>query len=271
MKRKLIVLSVLAFLPLMLMAQNFDFKKALSETDQQLFEKEIFKHSVLLQSISAGMSKAIDIGEAEAGELVKTKLEELNSPVLNNMYSQVSKENMIKIGLLLYLALSGINDLPDPYEAQLTFGAGFGFFLMYTLANFVLMPELYYMWQGYKEEYSGNSATARFSQVALSLTMLYILRAQVLNFVLGLSPQFYYSLSGKIKEDGEPDEDIEFGGDYGARRLQMYLGLSAGIMLQNAMMIRLMYSLGLTKIYKNQDPRPYLIALIITMPLWSLN
>ena len=94
---------------------------------------------------------------------------------------------------------------------------------------------------------------------------------QTINLVLGLSPQFYYSFSGKYKVDDEPDEDIEFDGEYGANRVQSFLGISGGIMLKNAMMIRLIYGLGLSKIQKNQDGKAYFWGLVFSMPLWSLG
>jgi hypothetical protein len=271
MKSKLIVLLVAIGLPLLASSQQFNVAGAFNKTDDQLFARELYKHSVLLQTLEAALNKEADINDEQARQLVRQRLEELNDPRLNALYDQVKPADIARIGIILYLLMSGVNNVPDQYDMQLGFGTGFGFFLMYTLANFVLMPELFFALQGFTEKDGSYEVKTRFSQIALSLTMLYLIKAQTLSFVLGIAPQFFYNLSGKVKEDGEPDEDIEFGGEYGARRLQMYLGLTAGIMLQQGMMIRFMYSLGLNKIYKNGDPKLYYLALILSVPLWNLK
>jgi len=272
MKPKLSVLMLAILLPVMVFSQSFRVSSALSTTDDQLFMKHIYTHSVLLQTMQAALGKEADISNEEATKLVEEKLRLLNNPVLDKMYAQVKAEDVAKIGLILYLVMGGVNNLPnDDYESKLAFGGGFGFFLMYTIANFILMPELFFMMQGFGEKFNGSEGSVRLNQLALSLTMLYVIRAQTINFVLGLAPQFYYTFSGKLKEDDEPDEDLEFDGEYGANRLQTYLGLTAGVMLQNAMMIRLIYGLGLTKFFKNQDMKTYFFGLVLSMPLWSLG
>lgn len=271
MKSKLSLLAMLVALPALLFGQSFNVNGALGKTNEQLFAKDLYTHSVILQTMAVAMEGKATISDDEARRLVEEKLKSLNDPALTERYAQVKPEDIIKIGLILYLTMGGVSNLPDPYKNQLTFGAGFGVFLMYTLSNFILMPELLFMWQGFGEKYNDNKITTRFSQLALSLTMLYIIHAQTIRFVVGLSPQFFYSFSGKIKEEDEPDEDVEFDGEYGANRFTTFLGLSFGVLLQNDFMIRAMYSLGLTKIYKDQDPKMYYLALILSMPLWSLK
>ena len=272
MKPKLTGLLLAFLLPVLVFSQSFRVNSALATSDEELLMKHIYSHSVLLQTMRAALSKEADISKEEATKLVEQKLKELNNPTLDKMYAQVKAEDVVRIGLILYLVMGGVNNLPgDDYESKLAFGGGFGFFLMYTIANFILMPELFFMMQGFGEKYSSYEASVRFNQLALSLTMLYIIRAQTINFVLGIAPQFYYSLSGKFKEEGEPDEDVEFDGEYGANRLQTYLGFTGGVLLQNAMMIRLIYGLGLTKLFKNQDPKTYFLGLVLSMPLWTLG
>jgi hypothetical protein len=272
MKPKLPVFLLAMLLPVMVISQTSRINSALSTTDEQLFMKHIYTHSVLLQTMQAALGKEADISNEEAKKLVEEKLRLLNNPVLDKMYAQVKSEDLVKIGLILYLVMGGVNNLPDDdYESKLAFGGGFGFFLMYTIGNFILMPELFFMMQGFGEKYNSSEGSVRFNQLALSLTMLYIFRAQTINFVLGLSPQFYYTFSGKFKEDDEPDEDVEFDGEYGANRLQTYLGITGGVMLQNALMIRLIYGLGLTKLFKNQDQKTYFLGLVLSMPLWTLG
>jgi hypothetical protein len=272
MKPKLSVLFLTILLPIAVFSQSFRVNSALATSDEELFMKHIYTNSVLLQTMHAALDKKADISDEEAQKLVEEKLRLLNNPALNELYAQVKAEDVVRIGLILYLVMGGVNNLPgDDYESKLAFGGGFGFFLMYTIANFILMPELFFMMQGFGEKYSGYEASVRFNQLALSLTMLYVIRAQAINFVLGLSPQFYYTFSGKFKQDDEPDEDVEFDGEYGANRLQTYLGITAGVLLQNAVMIRLIYGLGLTKLFKNQDLKTYFFGLVLTMPIWSLG
>lgn len=271
MKPKLFLLAFLVALPALLFSQSFNVNKALGKTNDQLFAKELYSHSVILQTLAVAMEGHASISEDDAKLLVEEKLRSLNDPALTERYAQVSPEDIIKIGLILYLTMGAASNLPDPYKGNLAFGTGFGVFLMYTLSNFVLMPELLFMWQGFGEKYNDSKATTRFAQIALSLTMLYIIHAQTIRFVVGLSPQFFYSFSGKITQDDEPDEDVEFDGEYGANRFTTFIGLSFGVMLQNDFMIRAMYSLGLTKMYKGQDPKMYYLALILSMPLWSLK
>lgn len=271
MKPKLMGLLLAIVFPVVVFSQSFRVNSALATSDEELFAKQLYKHSTLLQTMQAALEKKANISDEEARKLVEEKLQLLNNAYLNQLYAQVTAEDKAKIGLLLYLVMGGLNNLPDSYEANLAFGGGFGFFLMYTIANFILMPELFFMAQGFGEKYSGTKASIRFSQLALSLTMLYIIRAQTINFVLGLSPQFYYAFSGKYKQDGEPDEDINFDDEYAAQRLQFFLALSGGVMLKNDMMIRLIYGLGLSKLFKDQDPKAYFFGLVLSMPLWSLN
>jgi len=271
MKPKLSVLFLAMVLPAMVFSQSSRINSALATTDEELFMKHIYTHSVLLRTMQAALEKKADISDEEAKKLVEEKLKELNNPALNQIYAQAKPEDVARIGLLLYLVMGGLNNLSGNYEASLTFGGGFGLFLMYTLGNFILMPELYYMWQGFGAKDGNYNEKVVFNQLALSLTMLYVIRMQAINLVLGLSPQFYYSLGGKYKVDDEPDEDVEFDGEYGANRMQTYLGITAGIMLQNAMMIRVIYGLGLSKMFKNQDTKTYFWGLVLTMPLWSLG
>jgi len=271
MKPKLSVLFLAMLLPVMVFSQSSRINSALATTDDELFMKHIYTHSVLLQTMQAAFDKKADISDEDAKKLVDEKLKELNNPALNQLYAQVKPEDVTRIGLLLYLVMGGLTNLSGNYEANLTFGGGFGLFLMYTLGNFILMPELYYMWQGFGAKDGNYKESLVFNQLAISLTMLYVIRMQAINLVLGLSPQFYYALGGKYKVENEPDEDIEFEGEYAANRMQTYLGISAGIMLQNAMMIRLIYGLGISKMFKNQDTKMYFWGLVLTMPLWSLG
>jgi len=271
MKPKLSVLFLAMLLPVMVFSQSSRINSALSTTDDDLFMKNVYTHSVLLRTMQAAVEKKADISNEEAKKLVEEKLKELNNPALNQLYAQVTPEDVTRIGLLLYLVMGGLTNLNGDYEANLTFGGGFGLFLMYTLGNFILMPELYYMWQGFGAKDGDYKESLVFNQIALSLTMLYVIRMQTINLVMGLSPQFYYSFSGKYKATDEPDEDIEFEGEYAAKRMQTFLGITGGIMLQNALMIRLIYGLGLSKLAKNQDTKAYFLGLVLSMPLWSLG
>lgn len=273
MKPLLTSLLIAICLPIVSFSQSFQVNKALSVSDQQLLSKEIYQHSILLQTIEASIDKTVELNSDEARKLVEEKLKELNNPALNEYFAKISPNDVIRIGILLHLIMGGISGLPDSYSSQLSFGAGFGAFLMYTIANFIIMPELYFMSLGAGEKYSGggDKVTRRFAQLALSVALLYVIQAEQIKILLGISPQLHYSLSGKIKEEGEPDEDIEFDGEYAAKRIQAFLGLNAGVMLQNGLMIRLVYALGLSKIYKQSDPKLFYMGLILSMPLWSLG
>jgi outer membrane protein with beta-barrel domain len=164
--------------------------------------------------------------------------------------------------------MNGLSDVPDGYDYKSKVGAGFGVFLMYTLANIIVMPELSLMWRAFGQETGNTDYNYRFTYLSLAATVLYVIRATAINFVIGLSPNLGYALGGRVKY-GDQKEDIEFG-DNGAKRMNFGVGINAGIQLQNAMMLRLIYNIGLSKLYNGSDIKSYFIALAFSMPLRSL-
>jgi hypothetical protein len=138
--------------------------------------------------------------------------------------------------------------------------------MMYTIANFILHPELLFMVRSYGEKQGSATTITRFTQLALAFTVLYAIQASSLRFVFGISPILAYALSGKYIYDNDEKESVNFDGQNGANRLGFSLGINFGILLQNAIMIRLMYSFGLTKIYKNSDPAMFMWALMLSVP-----
>jgi hypothetical protein len=125
------------------------------------------------------------------------------------------------------------------------------------------------MWRAYGQDAGNTDYNVRFTYLSLAATVLYVIRATAINFVVGLSPNLGYALGGRVKY-GDNKEDIEFG-DNGANRINFGIGVTAGIQLKNAMMLRLIYNFGLSKLYDGSDVKSYFIALAFSMPLWSLK
>ena len=102
--------------------------------------------------------------------------------------------------------------------------------------------------------------------MALALTALYVVHASTINLVFGISPTLAYIFAGKYFYEDGTKENVDFDGPNGANRFGFYLGLNAGILLKNAVMIRLIYSLGISKIFKEGDPTMFMWALAFNIP-----
>lgn len=258
-------------MPVVLSAQNFQMSSLSRESDFAFFLKTLEKKSPLLQKMYASTTLGKNMSEGEARALVEKRLRELDDKELDKTYGKLSNDQTIKVGFILYLLMNGLSNTPDVagYDYKSKVGGGFGVFLMYTLAQLIIMPELSLMWRAYGEEFGGNDYSARFTYLSLAATVLYVIRATAINFVVGLSPNLGYALGGRVKF-GDEKQDIEFG-DNGANRMNFGVGINAGILLQNAMMLRLIYNFGLSKLYDGSDVKTYFIALAFSMPLWSLK
>jgi hypothetical protein len=266
-------LVALLLLPAAVMGQVFKAPEFSYQSDLTLLEKEIQKHSPFLKHFyEATRSVAIDITPEQARALVKQKLQELNNEALNKKYEEVDDAGSVQIGVALHILMNGLSnteDVPD-LEYKSSFGGGLGVYAMWTLANFILMPELAFMYRPLLQEYGGDKWKERYSYLTLAFTAMYMIRMQAIRLLLGLSPNFGYAISGSYKDGDDDWEDIDFDDD-GVKRSNFSLGIAAGIMLQNAMIIRLMYNLGLSKLYENVDYRMYAIMLSVYVPIWRKN
>ena len=268
MSPKPIRLAVLLciLLPILSFSQQFSVNNVIRSNDEEFFAKELMKRSPLLQAIATSAELKKNMSFEEAKSIIEERLKLLNNPELDKVFAQVAKEDMVKIGIVFYLIMNGISNVSQGTDGEAKFGAAMGVFMMYTLSNFILMPELLLMGRSYGEKIGNNSTTTKFMQLALALTALYMIQASTLNFVFGISPTLAYVLSGKYVFDNGDKEDVEFGGQNGANRFLFSLGINAGILLKNAIMIRLIYSLGISKIYKEGDPTMFMWALALTVP-----
>ncbi len=253
-------------LPIFSFSQQFSVNNVIRTNDQEFFFKELTRVSPLLQSIAANAELKKDMSYEEAKAIVEERLKELKDPNLDKLFAEVSKEEMIRYGIVLYLIMNGISNVYSGTDGQTKFGGAFGLFMMYTVANFVLMPELLFMQRSYGEKNGSVTTVSRFTQLALALTALYVVHASTMNFVFGISPTLAYVLSGKYIYDNGDKQDIEFDGQNAANRFAFSLGINAGILLKNAIMIRLIYSFGITKIYKEGDPTMFMWALALSVP-----
>jgi len=258
-------------LPVVLFGQNNQLLSTNSESDFAFFVKTLEKKSPLLQKMYASTTQTKNMSTSEARELVEKKLKELNDRELSNTYAKLSDDQMVRIGFVLYLLMNGLSNTTDypGYDYKSKFGGGVGVFLMYTLSQLILMPELAVMWRGYGEEGGNSEYKVHFTYLSLAVTVLYVIHATAMNFVVGLSPNLAYALGGKVKYNGH-SEDIEFG-DNGANRMNFGIGLTAGILLKNAMMLRLIYNFGLSKLFDDDKAKTYFFGLVFSMPLWSLK
>jgi hypothetical protein len=272
MKPIVTCLVVVLLLPVVSMGQLFKAPDLSRQTDFALLAKEVEKHSPLMQQLYANGAIRTDMKPGEARALINQKLAELNNDELKKTYAKLDNEQATRIGIILYLMMNGFSNTDDApgVDYKSAFGGGVGVYLMWTLANFVLMPELAYWLRPLKGEVGSITYKERFSYLTFAFTAMYILRMQTINLLLGLSPNLGYAIGGKYKQGDDDWEDIEFE-DNGAKRINLGLGLTAGIMLRNAMVIRLMYNLGLSKIYEGSDFKMYAIALAVTIPIWALK
>ena len=258
-------------MPVVLSAQNFQVPSLNRESDFTFFLKTLEKKSPLLQKMQASTTDAKNLSVDEARALVEKRLRELNDKELSNSYAKLTDDQTIRVGFILYLLMNGLSNTADypGYDYKSKIGGGVGVFLMYTLAQLIIMPELSVMFRSYGIENGADDYSARFTYLNFAVSVLYLIKAATLNFVLGVSPNLGYALGGTYKSDDEK-EDIEFGDD-GAKRINFGIGLTAGIMLQNAMMLRLIYNFGLSKIYSDDKAKTYFIALAFSMPLRNLK
>jgi hypothetical protein len=263
------LLFTVLFMPVILNAQNFQVPSLNGESDFAFFLKTLEKKSPLLQKMQTSATLEKNMSETEARALVEKKLRELNDKELDKTYAKLSSDQLVRVGFILYLLMNGLSDVPSGYSYDSKIGGGLGVFLMVTLANIIVMPELTLMMRAYGQDAGNTDYNVRFTYLSLAATVLYVIRATAINFVVGLSPNLGYALGGRVKY-GDNKEDIEFG-DNGANRLNFGLGITAGIQLKNAMMLRLIYNLGLSKLYDGSDVKSYFVALAFSMPLWSMK
>jgi len=264
------LLFTVLLMPVVMNAQNFQVPSLNQESDFAFFLKTLEKKSPLLQKMHASTTSEKNMAEAEARALVEKKLRELNDKELDKTYAKLSNDQLIRVGFILYLLMNGLSDVPDGLDYDSKIGAGFGAFLMLTLANIIVMPELTVMWRAYGEKVGNTNYDVRFTYLSLAATVLYVIRATAINFVVGLSPSLAYALSGRVKY-GDQKQDLDFS-EGAANHMNFGIGVTAGIQLKNAMMLRLIYNFGLSKLYdNNSDVKSYFIALTFSMPLWSLK
>ncbi len=263
------LLFTVLFMPVVLNAQNFQVPSLNGESDFTFFLKTLEKKSPLLQKMQTSATQEKNMSETEARALVEKKLRELNDKELDKTYAKLSDDQLVRVGFILYLLMNGLSDVPSGYNYDSKIGGGFGVFLMVTLANIIVMPELTLMWRGFGQDAGNYDYNVRFTYLSMAATVLYVIRATAINFVVGLSPNLGYALGGRVKYGDEKD-DIEFG-DNGANRMNFGMGITAGILLKNAMMLRLIYNFGLSKLYDNSNVKSYFVALAFSMPLWSMK
>lgn len=264
------VLVALLLLPAITMGQLFKAPEFSYQSDLALLAKEIEKHSPLVKHFYAPQPMPADMTPEKARALVQEKLKEYNNEELNKLYAKIDDEGDVSIGVALHILMNGLSnteeDVPD-LEYKSSIGAGLGVYAMWTLANFILMPELAFLIRPLKQTYDDDSFKERYSYLTLAVTAMYIIRLQTIRLLLGLSPNLGFALGGKYKQGDGDWEDIDFDDD-GVKRSNFSLGIAAGVMLQNSMIIRLMYNLGLSKLYENSDEKMYAIMLSLYVPIW---
>lgn len=264
------LLAVL-LLPIFCIGQVFKAPEFSRASDAALLAQEIQRHSPYLQQMYAAVNVPTDMKPEEARALVNEKLNELNHDGLRKLYAKLDNDQAARIGIALYLLMNGLSNTDDvpglDYKSAL--GGGIGIYLMWTLANFILMPELAYMLRPLKATYDDDEFKERYSYLTLAFTAMYVVRLTAINLLFGLSPNIGYALSGKYKDGNDDWGDIDFDDD-GVKRSNFGLAIVAGIMLQNYMMIRLMYNIGLSKLYEDVDYKMYAIMLSVSIPLWKM-
>lgn len=270
MKSNVKGLLVALLLPVITLGQTFKSPDFSRQNDLALFAKQIEKHSPLMKQFYAAATIPINLQPGEARALVNQKLEELKNDELKMTYAKLDDAQRAKIGVALYLMMNGYSNTEDVpgLDYKMALGGGLGIYAMWTLANFVLMPELAFWLRPLKAVYNDEDQRERYSYLTLAFTAMYIIRLQAINLLLGLSPNIGYALGGKFKSGDGDWGDIEFG-DNGVKRSNFGLGITAGIMLQNAMIIRLMYNMGLSKMYEGSDYKMYALMLALYIPLFG--
>jgi hypothetical protein len=265
------LLVAMLLLPVITIGQVFKAPEFSRHTDMVLLAKQIEKHSPLVKSLMASDAIRTDMTADEARAIINEKLNELNNEDLKKVYSKLDNEQATRVGIVLYLMMNSLSNKDDyPGDLKSAFGGGLGIYVMWTLANFILMPELAYMIRPLKAEFGGDTYRERYSYLTLAFTAMYVARLQAMSLLFGLSPNLGFAINGKYK-DGDADwEDIDLDED-GFNKTNIGLGITAGIMLQNAMIIRLMYNLGLSKLFDQADFKMNAFVLAFHMPLWTLG
>ncbi len=268
-------LMVLLLLPAAVMGQVFKSPEFSYQKDLALLAKQIEKNSPLLKHFYAAAKVAaadVNITPEEARALVRQKLKELKNEDLDKVYAKIEENDAgeTMIGVVLHVLMNGLSNTDDSpgQDYKLALGGGLGVYMMWTLAQFILMPELTFMIRPLLQEYGSDKFRERYSYLTLAFTAMYIIRMQTINLLLGLSPNFGYALGGKFKDGDDDWEKIEFD-DFGVKRSNFALGITAGLMFRNAMIIRLTYNLGLSKLYENGDYKMYAIMLSLYYPIWK--
>lgn len=260
-------------LPAVCFAQFFKGPDLSARTDFALLSKQIHKHSPLLRELQSVSAADVNITPEEARALVNAKLNELNNPQLNQLYAKLGEEDgagKTRIGVVLHILMNHVSIPQFLYfeSSQSKLGGGFGVYVMRTLAHFILMPELAFMFRPFSFHYFGNEYSEKYSYLTLAFTAMYIIKMKSLNLLLGLSPNFGYALGGKAKVDEGDWEDAEFGGD-GVKRTHFGLGIAAGIMLKNAMVIRLVADMPLSTLSKDPELTMFGYMLSLYVPIWK--
>lgn len=274
MKSTRTLLLVALLLPVIGFSQSFRIPDLSQQGDIAYFSRELVRTSPVLQQLLAHKDDVkTDMTAGEAKALIYDRLNELGDQSLKTTYDGMTPEQLIRVGIILHLMMNGLTNTPDVpgYDYKSRFGAGVGVYLMATLAHFVLMPELSLLWRPFGSESTGSpDYKASITYLTLAFTAMYVIQAQTLNILLGLGPNLGYALGGRYKYGDSDSEKIEFG-DNGTNRVNLGLMLTAGIMLRNATMIRLIYNFGLSKLYDDADYKMYFFALAVSFPLWNLS
>jgi hypothetical protein len=117
--------------------------------------------------------------------------------------------------------------------------------------QFAFQPALNYIQKGGKQKFNGSEAKVLLNYMELLLNFLYKAPAGDGQFFAGLGPSLALGMSGKYKEDGEPDEDIEFGNDEDSddvKPLEIGGNILAGYQFAMGLYIALNYNIGLNNL-----------------------
>jgi hypothetical protein len=112
-------------------------------------------------------------------------------------------------------------------------------------------PALGYIQKGGKQNFNGGDSKLLLNYIELLLNVLYKAPAGNGRFFAGLGPSLAFGMSGKYKEDGEPDEDIEFGNNEDTDHLKpLEIGgnILAGYEFANGLFVAINYNMGLNNI-----------------------
>ncbi len=160
----------------------------------------------------------------------------------------------VKIG---YNAANVSTNEPDIKEDGKTLsGIGFGAFVDFAVSkNFSIQPQINYNRKGVALGHGGHTDKIYFNVIDIPVNALYRTNS---GFFIGGGPNFGYNLSGGLKSEKDPSENVDFTFGKGIddiKRLDLGLNLLTGYEFKNGLFLSANYLAGLTNLSNDANDK----------------